>query len=79
MDKSEILSQLEVIFRNVLDNKSINLNENSSAEDIEEWDSLAHVQLIGVIQDKFGIRFSAKEMLSWENVGQMVDCIAGKI
>ena len=79
MNKSEILSQLQVIFRNVLDNKSIELNEKTSADDIEEWDSLAHIQLIGAIQEKFGIRFSAKEMLGWENIGQLVDCIESKL
>jgi len=78
MGKTEILSQLEVIFRNIFDDESIQLQETTSADDIEEWESLAHVQLIEAIQSHFGIRFSAREMLSWENVGQMVECINDK-
>lgn len=78
MSKTEILSQLEVIFRNIFDNESIQLKETTSADDIEDWDSLAHVQLIEAIQSYFGIKFSAREMLSWENVGQMVECINDK-
>ena len=64
------------IFRDVMDNDEIVLEENTTAEDIEEWDSLAHVQLIEKIESVFGLKFSAKEMMSWEDVGEFVDSIA---
>lgn len=79
MSKIEILSQLEVIFRNIFDNESIQLKETTSADDIEDWDSLAHIQLIEAIQSHFGIKFSAREMLSWENIGDMEECIYNKL
>ena len=79
MGKKELLAQLETLFRNVLDNESITLNESTSADDIEEWDSLAHVQLIDAIQFQYRIKFSAKEMLAWDNVGDMADCIISKM
>ena len=75
MDRKEIFEKLTEIFRDVMDNDEIVLEETTTAEDIEEWDSLAHVQLIEKIESVFGIKFSAKEMMSWEDVGEFVDSI----
>ena len=79
MERKEIFEKLTVIFRDVMDNDEIVLEENTTAEDIEEWDSLAHVQLIEKIQEVFGVKFSAKEMNSWEDVGEFVDSIQIKL
>lgn len=79
MERKEIFEKLTDIFRDVMDNDEIILDENTTAEDIEEWDSLSHVQLIEKIESVFGVRFSAKEMQSWEDVGVFVDAIITKI
>lgn len=79
MERKEIFEKLTEIFRDVMDNDEIVLEENTTAEDIEEWDSLAHVQLIEKIESVFGLKFSAKEMMSWEDVGEFVDSIADKL
>ena len=79
MERKEIFEKLTEIFRDVMDNDEIVLEENTTAEDIEEWDSLAHVQLIEKIEAVFGLKFSAKEMMSWEDVGEFVDSIAEKL
>ena len=79
MDRKEIFEKLTEIFRDVMDNDEIVLEENTTAEDIEEWDSLAHVQLIEKIQEEFGVKFSAKEMMSWDDVGEFVDSIEDKL
>ena len=79
MERKEIFDKLTEIFRDVMDNDEIELEENTTAEDIEEWDSLAHVQLIEKIQAVFGVKFSAKEMMSWDDVGEFVDSIASKL
>lgn len=79
MERKEIFEKLTVIFRDVMDNDEIVLEENTTAEDIEEWDSLAHVQLIEKIESVFGIKFSAKEMMSWEDVGEFVDSIEERL
>jgi acyl carrier protein len=79
MKKKEILSMLEGIFSEVLDKKPINLNENTTVNDVEGWDSLAHIQLIIAIEKKFNIRFTSTEIFQWKNVGEMVDGIQSKI
>ena len=79
MEKQEILSQVQEIFRDILDNEDIILTNETTANDIEEWDSLTHVQLVVAIEKGFKIKFSSKEILSWQNVGDLVDCIANKL
>ena len=78
MEKNQILADVQSIFRDVLDNEDIELHAATTADDIDEWDSLTHIQLIVAIEKHFQIKFTSKEILSWQNVGQMIDCIAGK-
>ncbi|WP_302566764.1 acyl carrier protein [Culturomica massiliensis] len=78
MEKSEILKRIQAIFQDVLDNEDIELNAETTAEDIEEWDSLSHIQLIVAIEKEFKIKFTSKEILSWKNVGEMIECIMFK-
>lgn len=79
MERSEILKKVNEVFIDNLDNDDIVLTENSTADDIEEWDSLTHVQLVVAVEKKLNIRFNAKEIQSWKNVGEMIDSISSKI
>ncbi len=78
MEKTEVLGKVQDIFRDVLDNEDIVLGSETTDNDIEEWDSLSHIQLIVAIEKEFKIKFTSREILSWKNVGEMIDCIAGK-
>lgn len=78
MNKDQIIREVQEIFRDVLDNEEIVLANETTADDIEEWDSLTHIQLIVAIEKHFQIRFTSREILSWQNVGEMIDCIASK-
>ena len=78
MERKEIFSKLNEIFIDVLDLDEVELTDETSANDIEEWDSLAHVQLMENIEQEFGVRISAKDMASWIDVGEMVDFIEKK-
>lgn len=78
MDKNQILEEVQDIFRDVLDNEDIELTPATMADDIEEWDSLSHIQLIVAIEKHFKVKFTSKEILSWKNVGEMIDCISTK-
>lgn len=80
MERAEIFKKLTEIFNTVFDELGgVNLCETTCSDDVEGWDSLAQIQLVSLIQSTFGIKFTAKEMLSWDNVGQMVDSIQSKL
>lgn len=79
MSREEVFEKLNEIFRNNFDDDSINLTDETSSADIEDWDSLEQINLVVVIQDKFGIHFNIDEVNSMKNVGEMVDYILRKL
>lgn len=78
MERKEIFSKLNEIFIDVLDLDECNLTDKTNANDIEEWDSLSHIQLIVAIEKRFGIKFTSLEIMKWRNVGELVDSILSK-
>jgi len=79
MNFSEILKQVNDIFIDVLDEESIVLLGSTKASDVEEWDSLTHIQLIVAIEKHFKIRFNSAEIRNWKNVGELCDAIINRI
>ena len=79
MERKEIFKRLNEIFVDILDLEEVALTEETCSDDIDEWDSLSHIQLIVAIEKAFSLKFKAQEMLSWKNVGAMVDCIQSKL
>jgi len=75
MERTEILKRVNGIFCDVLDNEELVLTEETTADDVEEWDSLSHIQLIVAIEKSFGVKFTSKEILRWQNVGELVASI----
>ena len=78
MERSEMYDKLNEIFRDILDNDEIELQDETTANDIEEWTSLTHIQLIVEIEKAFNLRFTSEEILEWNNVGEMVDSILAR-
>jgi acyl carrier protein len=78
MERNEILKQVNLIFIDTLDDEDVIIEETTTANDVDEWDSLTHIQLVVAIEKHFKIRFTAKEIQSWNNVGEMLNCIQEK-
>lgn len=79
METTEILVQVNIIFKEVLDNQELVINLETSANEVDDWDSLTHIQLIVAIEKYFKIRFKANEIQSFKNVGEMCSFIKLKI
>jgi acyl carrier protein len=76
MDTLEILNG---IFRQVFDDESLVVTRATTAKDIEEWDSLSHMNLVLAVETYFGIKVALGELRSLKNVGEMADLIARKL
>lgn len=75
----KIYLELNRIFQDIFDDETINVKSTTTASDIEEWDSLEHINLIVAIEATFNIKFDISEVSSMKNVGNMVDIITQKL
>ena len=73
--RGEIKGRLNRIFHEVFDDDEIEIFDEMTANDIEEWDSLMHVGLIVAVEDEFEIRMSTAEIGELQNVGEMISLI----
>lgn len=78
MSEQDILQELSAVFRDVFDDETITLRPETTAEDIDGWDSQAHVTLVVATEMRFGIRFRTAELETLRNVGDFVQLIASK-
>jgi acyl carrier protein len=74
-----ILEELQPIFREVLDQPNLIVTRESSAANVEDWDSLSHINLVMAIQERYKIKFALGELQELKNVGDMVDLIEAKL
>ncbi len=79
MSREEVFERLNKVFRDIFDDKSIMVNEETTSNDIEDWDSLEHINLIVAIEQEFGMKFNMHEVTTMKNVGEMVDIIISRI
>lgn len=73
------MDKLTGIFRMVFDDDDIAINLQTTANEVDGWDSLSHVNLILAVENYFGIRFTQKELLTFKNVGDLLGSIENKI
>ena len=78
MTREYVYEKMNEIFRNVFDDESIVLNDETNANDIEDWDSLEQINLIVAIENEFEMMFDMTEVADLANVGEMVDLILSK-
>lgn len=79
MNDSEILSTITTIIRDVLELPDLNVTLSTSAEEVDEWDSMTHIQLISAIEGKYKVRFALGELQALKNVGDMIELIKKKL
>lgn len=71
MDQREVFDRLNRVFRDVFDDDTIRVTPNTTADDIEDWDSLEHITLISAVEREFRMKFKMGEISSMKNVGEM--------
>lgn len=79
MEKREIIERLTAIFREIFSDNSLVLNDDMTAADVENWDSLTHMMMITKVEEVFGIRFKLRELNKLKNVGDLCQIIMDKL
>lgn len=71
--------RLEQVFQTVFEDDEIEISNETTADDIDAWDSLTHVQLIVAVEKEFGLKFSTVEVMKLKNVGDFIALIEKKL
>lgn len=79
MTTDEILGKLNNLFRDIFDDDSLDLGPETTADDVEEWDSVSHITMIVAVEQMFGIKIKTAEIESLKNVGDLVQIISAKL
>lgn len=79
MSREEVYEALNGVFRDVFDDEEITVNDSTTADDIEGWDSLEHINLVVAVEKRFSVKFNMGETAKLKNVGEMVDLIMARL
>ncbi len=79
LDDAEIRTRLTNVFREVFDDETIEIHDAMTAEEIEEWDSLNHINLVIAVEGDFSVRFTTPEVGNLANVGEFVTLLTTKL
>lgn len=75
MTREEVYERLNSVFREVFDDDSIELCDETTSDDIEDWDSFEHINLVVAVEDEFSFKIPMGKVITMKNVGEMVDII----
>ena len=79
MTRDEVFSGVQDIFRDIFDEDDMVIEDKTSSDDIEDWDSLNHINLVSAIEKEFKIRFALGELMALKDVGAMIDLMIEKL
>lgn len=72
-------TRVQNVFREVFDKPELEIFREMQAKDVDGWDSLNHITLIMTLEETFKVKFSTREVMGFQNVGEMMDCLSGKL
>lgn len=79
LSRDEILASITDIMRDVFDDDDLEISLETTAEEVEDWDSLSHIRLIVAVERKFGFKFKNSEIEALKNVGELVNLVETKV
>lgn len=75
MTREDVYERLVAVFREVLDDDTIELCDSTVADDVDGWDSFEHINLVVAVEEEFDFKIPMGKVVSMKNVGEMVDII----
>lgn len=74
-----LLLEVQEVFRSVFDQRDLVITRESSASNVDNWDSLTHITLVAAIERRFKVRFALGELEELKNVGDLLDLVEAKL
>lgn len=78
MTREEAYERVNKVFRDIFDDETITVKDETTSADIEDWDSLEHINLIVALEEEFGMKFTMGEITGMKDVGESVDLILAR-
>ena len=75
MTREEVFERLNKVFQEVFDDETIEVNDDTTSEDIDDWDSFEHINLIVAVEEEFSVKIPMGKVVTMKNVGEMADII----
>ena len=79
MTREMFFEGVQYIFRDIFDEEDMVIEDKTRSDDVEEWDSLNHINLVSAIEKEFEIRFALEELMALKDVGSMIDLMVKKL
>lgn len=79
MTRDKMFNEVQEIFRDIFDDKSLTISDTTNSNEIEDWDSLNHINLVSAIEKEFNIKFALGELIELKDVGAMIDLMMEKV
>ena len=79
MTRDKVFNGVQDIFRDIFDEDDLIIRDSTNSDEIEDWDSLNHINLVCAIEQEFKIKFALGELMTLKDVGAMIDLMLGKL
>ncbi len=79
MTREEVFNRAQDIFRDIFDEDDLVMNDTTNSDEIENWDSLNHINLVSAIEKEFNIKLSLGELMTLKDVGNIIDLVIEKV
>lgn len=79
MKREDVMERVQNIFKEIFDDDDLIISEDTTADDVEDWDSFEHINLVVAMEKEFGVKFPMKKVVVLNNVGEMIDLILESI
>lgn len=78
MDRKSVFDKIQDVFRQIFSDETLNISDKMTADDIEAWDSIMHINIIEAIQDEFNILFDFDEIAEMIEVNDIIEAVVAK-
>ena len=74
-----MIEKIQEIFKDVFDNEELLISQETTSKDIDEWDSMAQIDIIVALENEFGLKFTIEEVQKLTSIKSMISTLSKKL